>query len=193
MSIPQSILIAPSAATQQVEFLRSKLSQADTKSIVCDEGNGTTNYAVVQAGTIMGQITADSRHRPCAGTIITTASATAATFDVRNADNIFVGDAIFVAGVDSTETVLSVTGLVIVATGAVTWLINDTFGVGDGSDTATGLLWRALNTVIGSDINGLAIADDRGGSILVGGRVTEANLTGDTVSATAALTGIIMD
>ena len=53
----QEILIAPGTDTQTVEFLRSKLSQADTKSIVIDEGNGTTNFARIVAGTIMGQIT----------------------------------------------------------------------------------------------------------------------------------------
>ncbi len=189
----QEILIAPGTDTQTVEFLRSKLSQADTKSIVIDEGNGTTNFARIVAGTIMGQITSGNRYRPCAGTIITTAGATASSFDVRNADTIYVGDEIHVAGVDSTETVLTVVGLTITATGNVTWLTNDVFGIGDGSDVAAGLLWREVSTVIGLDINSAVIASDRGGSILVGGRVNESVLTGDTVSGTAAMTGIIMD
>lgn len=60
---------------------------------VLDEGNGTTNFGLVQAGTMMGALSS-GKVRPCAMDEIATGGSSVNTATVTDSANFFVGDTV---------------------------------------------------------------------------------------------------
>ena len=118
--------------------------------------NGTTYFFKVAAGTIMGQNSTSKEWRPCASTKAVDAGAGAtAVIEVTDVTRFYIGDEIWVEGVDSTETVQSIDTATkkITATGNCTWSIADEISTGDGSEVAAGIL-ESDTTTFSSEVDG---------------------------------------
>lgn len=66
----------------------------DTRTVVLAQGNGTTNFGKVLAGTTIGLVTATDKGRPCGQTKADQAQSGVTEIDVDDATNFFVGDTI---------------------------------------------------------------------------------------------------
>lgn len=166
-----------------------KVEHSERKTLA--SGNGTSNFGRVLVGTVLGVITATGKVRPAARTQ-STATATSATQTVADTSNFYVGDPFFIAGVDSTETVQSITNsTTLVLTGSVSVTSGDELTAGDGSDTAVGILAHDATTWLPDvDGTGAAIHADQSCEVVYRGVVDESECTGLDATLKADLTGI---
>lgn len=154
-----------------------KVLHAERKTMAVS--NGTTNFGRVVAGTVMGQVTATGEVRPCARTAAT-ATATSATQTVADTSNFYVGDAIYIGGSDSGETVASITNATtLVLSGSVAVNDGDEISLGDGAQTAIGILSHDVTTWL-PDVDGTGAAQhaDQSCEVVTDGVVDESECTG---------------
>lgn len=161
-------------------FLKSPLARTNriVKTLYgTTEGGGGVDpvgYARVQAGTVMS-LDGD-RIRPFA---LTTAAANLApflTFDVADTTNLYVGDRVYLDGVDTSEFIVDITGVTVTVSGPV-----PTAGevlTTSSSGTPIGLLLLDYDTTVGVDPAGAPIFSDQGTMLVVDGVVYLAALTG---------------
>ena len=192
---PLNETIARSEATEAREFMKSPYNQAQKLTGVVESGNGTTAFKKIRSATLMSKLTSSNRYRPCNKSLANGAGAATTTVVVADTTNWYVGDAFFVNGVDSTETVDSITNsTTFELTGNATWADQDTLSSGDGTDTCAGILYRDVVTTKDFDANYDVIERREGGTIVVGNAIVrESSLIGDTTAAAADLASIIYD
>lgn len=156
-----------------------------------EESNGTTDFGEIQAGTIIGKITASGKVRPCAKTKADGAGAGSSSLTVDDASNFYAGDAVYIAGSDSGETVSSKAGNVLTLSGTATWSDDDEIGVGDGSDTALGVLDRDVATFHPEvDEDGEAQHFEQSCMVVQRGVIDEDEVTGDLSSCSSDMAGL---
>lgn len=132
-------LVVDGAGPPPAFLIRKDYASAGTLAM----WNGTTYFFKVEAGTILGQITSSKEWRPCASSLAAdTGAGATAVIELVDVTRFYVGDAIYIAGVDSGETVQSIDTATkkITGTGNMTWNTGDEISVGDGSQVAKGIL-----------------------------------------------------
>lgn len=173
-------IVAPVTPVSDVGVTKApirKVEHSERKTMAKD--NGTTKFGKVVVGTVLGVITASGKVRPAARTA-STATATAAAQTVADSSNFYVGDAIYVAGVDSGETVASKSSSTnITASGSIAVTSGDEITAGDGSETAVGILAHDVTTWLPDvDGDGAAQHADQSCEVVYRGVVDESELTG---------------
>lgn len=166
-----------------------KVLHAERKTMAVS--NGTTNFGRVVAGTVMGQVTATGKVRPCARTL-STATATSATQTVADTSNFYVGDAVYKDGVDTGETVASINSATeFVLSGSLAVTSGDELSAGDGSETAIGILSHDVTTWL-PDVDGTGAAQnaDQSCEVVTDGVVDESECTGLDSHLKGDLSGI---
>lgn len=186
-------IVSPSSSTEAGQFLKSKLSAHHLKPVTVGSGNGTTVYGRIAAGTIMMLTPGGTDYRPCAKTLANGAVSSATTIVMDTTEGWFVGDAIFDDGVDTGETVASITnGTTLEASGAVTIADNSVLTTA-ATSPAVGILYHDVMTATDLDDTGSVVSADRPGQLVLVGVVDESALTGDSTQAEADMSGILYD
>jgi hypothetical protein len=149
--------------------------------------NGTTKYDKVESGTIMGLLD-DGRVRPMGKTLADGAGGgSTAVITVDDPTGFFVGDAVFVDGSDTGETVDSISGSDITLTGNATWSDDSVIAVGDeaGSASAASALGILVEDTATYDAvvdqDGDAIHTDRPCLVMIRGVVDESGLENSSI------------
>lgn len=172
----------------------------DRFTMASDNGATDGEFGKVERLTLMQYVdtASDLRVRPYAKTLANGAGAGSSTLIVDDASNFYVGDAIFIAGTDSTETVQSIdkSTETITLTGNATWSDNDEISI-SASNELLGVLLHDTTTYEGAvDSDGAVVHRDRRCMLLTIGVVNRTRVVGDvSVAETEASVGhgIIFD
>lgn len=73
----------------------NEVGSDNVRAAVCDEGNGTTNFGLIQAGTVMGELSS-GKVRPCGLAEETTGDTATNDVTVADSSNFYVGDTVSV-------------------------------------------------------------------------------------------------
>lgn len=152
-----------------------------TESVQVIQGNGTTNFGRIAAGTVLGKITASGKYRPV-GKQVVGATGSLTTVTMASVAGFYVGDVVTaydVSGVTTLATGRTVTAIntatpsLTISGGAITYDTGDYIYVEDGSGTARGYARNEVFTIDSLDNNGAADAHDKGVALVYRGVVDE--------------------
>lgn len=151
------------------------------ESVQVAASNGTTAFGPILPGTVLGEITASGKYRPCGKQIVnTTGSQTVVT--MQSVAGFFVGDTITGYDVSGSTTLFTgrtitaintATPSITVSGGAITYEAGDYIYVEDGSGKARGYARSGVNTIEGVLPTGAIDSADQGVSLVYVGVVDE--------------------
>lgn len=98
-------IFSTSTAAKKTVWRHNSVRSDNVRAAVCDEGNGTTNFGLIQAGTVMGALSS-GKVRPCGLAEETTGDTATNDVTVADSSNFYVGDVVSVIAAASRATAI---------------------------------------------------------------------------------------
>ena len=183
MSFGYQRLTEGSAGTAN-EVVFMNIDEGRLESVQLASGNGTSNFNAILSGTVLGEITASGKYRPCGKQVVNGAYGPGVVLPMQSAQGFFVGDIVTIYDVSGSTTVATTRTITAInrtaspptmtISGAnVTVEAGDYVYVEDGSGTARGYLRAGVFTQVGIEADGDPIHTDQPGLLVYGADIDE--------------------